>query len=66
MLHVRYDGKSVEFTFLEAGVTENMSDQEVRTQIARHLDTPLTKFDDYVVDRPGNGDMIVRPQAVYG
>ena len=43
-----------------------MSDAEIKEQLARHFDVGSKRLEFYVVDRTPNGDLIVRPEAVYG
>jgi hypothetical protein len=43
-----------------------MSDVEIKQRLAQHFDVSLGSFAAYVVDRGPNGDLIVRPEAVYG
>jgi hypothetical protein len=48
------------------GITPGMGDAQVKERLAQHLDVARELFRDYVVDRGPNGDLIVRPEAVYG
>jgi hypothetical protein len=34
--------------------------------VAQYLDVGIGRFQDYVVDRRPSGDLIVRPEAIYG
>ncbi len=66
MVHIRYEGRSVDVGEQQLGVIAGMTDQEIRRQVARHFDVGAKQLDDYVVDRTPNGDLVVRPEAVYG
>lgn len=66
MVHVRFEGKSFDLTELQLGMTAGMSDAQVFERIARHLDVGTVRFGDYVVDRRPSGDIVIRPEAVYG
>lgn len=66
MVHIRYDGRSVDVSETELRVSAGMNDAEIRERVARHLDLGPKQLEFYVVDRTPNGDMIVRPEAVYG
>ena len=66
MVHVRFEGRSLDVTERELGVTTGMSDVEVKERLARHLDVRQERLREYVVDRGPSGDLIVRPEAVYG
>jgi hypothetical protein len=42
------------------------SDQELKERLARRFDVNPESLKPYVVDRTERGDVIVRPEAVYG
>lgn len=66
MVHIRYDGRSVDVTEAQLRVDPGMSDREIKEHVARHFDIGPKQLESYVVDRTPHGDMIVRPEAVYG
>ncbi len=66
MVHIRYDGRSVDVREDHLRVSTLMTDREIMEQVARHFDVGVKRLDAYVVDRTPNGDMVVRPEAVYG
>ena len=66
MLHVRFEGASYDFGLQEVGIRASMSDREIRARVAQQLDVAARKVAQYVVDRSPSGDVIVRPEAVYG
>lgn len=66
MVHVRFEGRSFDFTEGQLGVQTVTSDQELKEQLARCFDVGPESFEPYVVDRTERGDTIVRPEAVYG
>jgi hypothetical protein len=66
MLHVRYNGRSFDMNERVFGLRFGMTDAEIKERVARHLEVGLGRLEDYVVDRRPNGDVIVRPEAVYG
>jgi len=43
-----------------------MSDEVVISEVARRLQVNRRALDGYVVDRPKTGNLVVRPEAVYG
>jgi hypothetical protein len=43
-----------------------MTDGDIKSKIARHFDVAEDKLQTHVVDRPQTGDLVVRPEAVYG
>jgi hypothetical protein len=66
MVHVRFEGRSSDFNPRELGVTRTSSDADIKARVARHFDIGLDRVRSYVVDRRPSGDIIVRPEAVYG
>lgn len=66
MIHVRFEGRSFDLQEKKLGLKAGFSDAEVREQLARYFDVGLHRFDGYVIDRRSSGDIIVRPEAVYG
>ncbi len=66
MVHVRFEGKSLDVTEQQLGMTAGMSDAQVMERVAQHLDVGTVRFTDYVVDRRPSGDIVIRPEAVYG
>jgi hypothetical protein len=42
------------------------SDNEIKQALAQHFDVPAAKFTAYVVERHDNGNITVRPEAVFG
>lgn len=66
MVHVRFEGRSFDLTEEQLGVTVGMSDRQILERLAKHLDVSLKSLDFYVVDRSPTGNLIIRPEAVYG
>jgi hypothetical protein len=66
MVHIRYDGRSVDVSEAQLRVHNGMSDAEIKDHVASHFDVGRTQLEFYVVDRTPSGDMVVRPEAVYG
>ncbi|MCC5637961.1 hypothetical protein LC593_19385 [Nostoc sp. CHAB 5844] len=66
MVHIRFEGRSVDVTELQLGVAAGMNDVAVKEQVARHLDVNSDRLSAYIVDRRPSGDLIVRPEAIYG
>lgn len=66
MIHVRFEGRSFDLTERQLGLNGHGRDIDVKTRLALHFDVSPERFDPYIVDRRPNGDMIVRPEAVYG
>lgn len=66
MVHVRFEGRSYDITENQLGVTAGMNDTAVKERLAQHLDVGRDRLQSYVVDRRPSGDLIIRPEAVYG
>jgi hypothetical protein len=66
MVHIRFDGRSLDVAERTLELRDGMSAAEIKERVARHLDVDARRLRDYVVDRIPNGNVIVRPEAVYG
>jgi hypothetical protein len=65
-VHVRFEGRSIDIAYSLLDLGEQPSDQEVRQALARYLEVPARKLEVYVVERHANGNLTVRPEAVFG
>ncbi len=65
-LHVRYEGRSWDLPLADLDLGPLSADDEVRAAVAGYLDVPVYKLRVYVVERHTNGNMTVRPEAVFG
>ncbi|XGW00585.1 MAG: hypothetical protein ACAF41_16900 [Leptolyngbya sp. BL-A-14] len=66
MVHIRFEGRSLDIPETQLRITTGMSDVAVKEQISRHLDVNTDRLSDYVIDRRPSADLIIRPEAVYG
>lgn len=66
MVHIRFDGRSYDIAERQLGITESMNDVAIKERLAQHFDVGCDRFQSYIVDRRPSGDLIVRPEAVYG
>jgi hypothetical protein len=66
MVHVRFEGRSYDFDERRLELRTGMSDGEIKERLARQLEVGIDQLRTYVVDRGPSGDLIVRPEAVYG
>ncbi len=66
VVHVRFEGRSWDITFRALDLGDLSSDNDVRRALAHHLDVPARKLAAYVVERHANGNITVRPEAVFG
>jgi hypothetical protein len=66
MLHVRFEGRSFDLAENTLGITRHSTDTAVKERLGQHLDIAQERLNDYVIDRRPSGDVIIRPEAVYG
>ena len=66
VVHVRFEGQSWDIAFGVLDIGNLSSDQEVRQALADYFKVPVGKFAPYVVQRHSNGNITVRPEAVFG
>ncbi|MBD2091303.1 hypothetical protein H6F67_15730 [Microcoleus sp. FACHB-1515] len=66
MVHIRFEGRSIDLSENQLGIASGMNDVAVKERVARHLDVRSNRLDSYVIDRRPSGDLIIRPEAVYG
>lgn len=65
-IHVRLDGRSSDLAADRLGLPEQATDEQVKVAVARHLEVPARRLSDAVVDRHPNGNLTIRPEAVFG
>jgi hypothetical protein len=66
MVHIRFEGRSIDLTETQLGITPSTNERRVKERVAQHLDVNADRLSDYVLDRRPSGDLIIRPEAVYG
>lgn len=66
MIHVRFEGRSLDVAERECAVEAGMSDAQIKARVAQRLDIDAERLAEYVVDRTAAGNVIVRPRAIYG
>ena len=67
ILHVRYKGESRDLPIAELNCENIDSDKEVKNAVAAFLDLgDQHDLGDYVLVRHQNGNMTLRPEAVFG
>ena len=64
--HVRFAGRSFDIPLAALDLGSLSADGHIRRAVARYLDVPEHKLDAYVVDRHANGNVTLRPEAVFG
>jgi hypothetical protein len=66
VLHVRFEGSSRDIPIDLLDVGPRSTDQAVRDAVARYLDINAEQLRSYVVEHHPNGNMTLRPEAVFG
>lgn len=66
MIHIRFEGRSYDLTERQLNVTPSMNDIAIKQRLAQHFDVGSDRLQYYVIDRRPSGDLIIRPEAVYG
>jgi len=66
MVHIRFEGRSFDFNQTQLNIVASMTDADIKQRVAQALDVAVDRITSYVVDRGPDGDVIVRPEAVYG
>jgi hypothetical protein len=66
VLHVRYNGRSFDLPLAGLQVSADSSDRDVKQRLAQYLEVNPQDLNAYVVDRHPNGNLTVRPEAVFG
>jgi hypothetical protein len=66
VLHVRFDGRSLDIPLGDLDVGTATADREIKRALARHLEVAEGTLRDYTVDRHETGNLTVRPEAVFG
>ena len=66
VLHVRIQGRSrdIALDLLDIGV--GATDDAIRNAVARFMELPPEQFRATVIERHENGNITVRPEAVFG
>jgi hypothetical protein len=66
VVHVRFEGQSWSLAFGVLDIGDLSTDRDVRRALARYFGVPARKLAPYAVDRHANGNITVRPEAVFG
>jgi hypothetical protein len=66
-IHVRYEGHSYDISLDLLDVGVGSTDAQIRSAVAAHLNAPLTKLNQFLIDRhEESNELTLRPQAVFG
>jgi hypothetical protein len=66
VIHVRFNGRSFDVPIGQLDLGAGSSDEQIKRSLAQYLEVPFARLVDYTVDRHTNGNLTVRPEAVFG
>jgi hypothetical protein len=66
VLHVRVMGRSRDIALDMLEIGSGSSDDAIREAVARFMEVPIGNLKDTVIERHENGNMTLRPEAVFG
>lgn len=66
MIHVRFEGMSRQVPLSTLHLAPDASEAEILAALASYFDVAVGRFAPYVVERHENGNITVRPEAVFG
>jgi hypothetical protein len=66
VIHVRFEGRSWTIPASALATAAAAPDDEVKAALASYLDIALAALAPYVVERHANGNLTLRPEAVFG
>ena len=66
VLHVRYGGRSIDVPLANLDLSRQSSDREVKQRLAEYLEVRTRDLVGLVLDRHPNGNLTLRPEAVFG
>jgi hypothetical protein len=65
-IHIRYDGRSFEFSMTNLDIGNQSGDDQIKAAVAGYLDVPVEKLRNYRVERETSGNLTIRPEAFFG
>lgn len=66
VVHIRFEGRSLDIPQGDLDIGPAAGDNDIKAALARHLEVPVARLRDYVIDRHDTGNLTVRPEAVFG
>ena len=66
VVHVRFAGRSFDVPAAQLNLGLGASDEQIKRVLAQYLEIDHARLGDYVVDRHPNGNLTLRPEAVFG
>ena len=66
VIHVRFNGRSFDVPASTLDIGLGADEATIKRALATHLEIPRNRLDAYVLDRHTNGNLTLRPEAVFG
>jgi hypothetical protein len=66
VVHVRFNGRSFDVPMAQLDLSAGFSDERIKRTLSQFINVPASRLNDYVVDRHANGNLTLRPEAVFG
>jgi hypothetical protein len=66
VVHIRYGGRSTDVPLVGLDLTQGSDEREIRNRLAAYLEVTPRQLDAYALDRHPNGNLTLRPEAVFG
>ena len=66
VIHVRFAGRSFDVAMHHVDIGAGASDDQIKRTMAQYLEVAPARLADYTVDRHANGNLTLRPEAVFG
>jgi len=66
VIHVRFAGRSFDLPMAQLDLGLGSRDEQIKRAVAQNLEVQFARLADYTVDRHANGNLTLRPQAVFG
>ncbi len=66
MFHIRYEGRTFEIKPRVFELSTQANDRDIMRRVSDWLGVPESGLRNYVVDRRPSGDVVVRPEAIFG
>ncbi len=66
VLHLRFQGRSRDIALDAMSINAGAPDADVKRAVAQFIDASLAELDYTVIERHANGNLTLRPEAVFG
>ena len=66
LLHIRFEGRSLDLPLRDLDLPDAPREAQVRTAAVAYLDLAESRFKDHVIERHSSGNWTLRPEAVFG